>query len=179
MGNMCNCIKSFWTFHNSSFHKLYLLLKLTLSSLSVGPLVWELLNFEVVLVVLFTSTFFVFSSSFAISWLLWLLFSLRCEIFGFFSSHCLKTRGKHISFAQFVYSLREVCLLFNLWMMKFAIGCLNQVDIKRRSLTWYTVRIIAPFSWRWSRIKIFWHNCEFYHWKVNTLSPKNIKTEQS
>ena len=97
----------------------------------------------------------------------------------FFSSRSLKPREKSISFAQFVYSLREVCLLFNLWMMKFAIGCLNQVDIKRRSLTWYTVRIIAPFSWRWSRIKIFWHNCEFYHWKVNTLSPKNIKTEQS
>ena len=31
-------------------------------------------------------------------------------------------------------------------------GCLNQVDIKRRSLTWYTARIIAPLSWRWGRI---------------------------
>ena len=38
---------------------------------------------------------------------------LRCEIFGFFSSRSLKTREKYISFAQFVYFLREVCLLFN------------------------------------------------------------------
>ena len=37
----------------------------------------------------------------------------RCEIFGFFSSPSLKTREKYISFAQFVYFLREVCLLFN------------------------------------------------------------------
>ena len=31
-----------------------------------------------------------------------------------FSSFSLKTREKYISFAQFVYYLREVCLLFNL-----------------------------------------------------------------
>ena len=34
-----------------------------------------------------------------------------------------------------------------MWM-----GCMNQVDIKRRSLTWYTARIIALLSWRWGRI---------------------------
>ena len=39
--------------------------------------------------------------------------ALRCEIFGFFFSRSLKTREKYISFAQFVYFLREVCLLFN------------------------------------------------------------------
>ena len=38
---------------------------------------------------------------------------LRCEIFGFFSSRSLKMREKYISFAQFVYFLREVGLLFN------------------------------------------------------------------
>ena len=32
---------------------------------------------------------------------------------GFFSSRSLKTREKYISFAQLVYFLREVCLLFN------------------------------------------------------------------
>ena len=37
----------------------------------------------------------------------------RCEIFGFFSSRSLKTREKYISFVQFVYFLRKVCLLFN------------------------------------------------------------------
>ena len=37
----------------------------------------------------------------------------RCELFGFFSSRSLKTREKYISFAQFIYFLREVCLLFN------------------------------------------------------------------
>ena len=40
---------------------------------------------------------------------------------GFSSSHSLKTRKKYISFAQFVYFLREVCLLFNFWMIKFTI----------------------------------------------------------
>ena len=38
---------------------------------------------------------------------------IRCEIFGFLSSRSLKTREKCISFAQFVYFLREVGLLFN------------------------------------------------------------------
>ena len=38
---------------------------------------------------------------------------LGAKYLGFFSSHSLKTREKYISFAQFVYFLREVCLLFN------------------------------------------------------------------
>ena len=47
---------------------------------------------------------------------------LRCEIFDFFLySRSLKTREKYISFAQFVHFLREVCLLFNFWMIKFTI----------------------------------------------------------
>ena len=44
----------------------------------------------------------------------------RCEIFGFFSSRSLKTREKWICFAQFVNFLKEVCLLFNFWMTKWA-----------------------------------------------------------
>ena len=40
---------------------------------------------------------------------------------GFFSFHSLKTREKYISFAQFIYFLREVCLLFNFWMIEFTI----------------------------------------------------------
>ena len=45
----------------------------------------------------------------------------RCEIFGvFFSSRSLKTRENCIRFAQFVYFLREVCLLFNFWMTNWA-----------------------------------------------------------
>jgi hypothetical protein len=32
---------------------------------------------------------------------------------GFFSSRSLKTREKYISFTQFVYFLREVCLISN------------------------------------------------------------------
>ena len=39
----------------------------------------------------------------------------KCLVF--FSSHSLKTRKKYISFAQFVYFLREVCLLRNFWMI--------------------------------------------------------------
>ena len=42
---------------------------------------------------------------------------LWCEMFGFFSSRSLKTREKYISFVQFVYLLRKVCLLFNFWMI--------------------------------------------------------------
>ena len=38
------------------------------------------------------------------------LLALRCEIF-FFSSRSFKMREKCTSFAQFVYFLREVCLL--------------------------------------------------------------------
>ena len=38
---------------------------------------------------------------------------LGAKYLGFFSSRSLKTREKYISFAQFVYFLREVCLLFN------------------------------------------------------------------
>ena len=43
------------------------------------------------------------------------------NIWWFFSSRSLKTREKYISLAQFVYFLREVCLLFNFWMIKFTI----------------------------------------------------------
>ena len=32
----------------------------------------------------------------------------------------------------------------NFWLIAQQMGCLNQVDIKRRSLMWYTARIIAP-----------------------------------
>ena len=42
----------------------------------------------------------------------------RCEIFAFFSSRSLKTREKYISFAQSVYFLRKVCLLFNFIIQK-------------------------------------------------------------
>ena len=41
------------------------------------------------------------------------MYFFKYEIFVFFSSRSLKTREKYISFAQFVYFLREVCLLFN------------------------------------------------------------------
>ena len=49
------------------------------------------------------------------------LYEQRCEIFSFFFLSLLKTREKYISFAQFVYFLREACLLFNFWMVKFTI----------------------------------------------------------
>ena len=43
---------------------------------------------------------------------------LGAKYLGFFSSRSLKTREKYISFAQFVYFLREVCLLFNFIIKK-------------------------------------------------------------
>ena len=46
--------------------------------------------------------------------------SLRCEIFGFFLLSFPQNERKCISFAQFVYFLREVWLLFNLWIIKFS-----------------------------------------------------------
>jgi hypothetical protein len=39
--------------------------------------------------------------------------SLGVKYLLFFSSRFLKTREKYISFAQFLYFLREVCLFFN------------------------------------------------------------------
>ena len=38
---------------------------------------------------------------------------IGAKYFGFFSSRSLKTREKYTSFGQFVYFLKEVCLLFN------------------------------------------------------------------
>ena len=46
---------------------------------------------------------------------------IGAKYLGFFSSRSLKMREKCISFAQLVYFLREVCLLFNFWMIKFTI----------------------------------------------------------
>ena len=40
---------------------------------------------------------------------------------GFFSTRSLKMREKYISFAQFVYCLREVRLLFNFRIIKFTV----------------------------------------------------------
>ena len=42
-----------------------------------------------------------------------LISDLGAKYLGFFSSCSPKIREKYISFAQFVYFLREVCLLFN------------------------------------------------------------------
>ena len=47
----------------------------------------------------------------------------RCKIFGFFSPLVPSKREKNVlvllsCFAQFVYSLREVCLFFNFWMIR-------------------------------------------------------------
>ena len=39
--------------------------------------------------------------------------AIGAKYLGFFSSRSLKTREKYISFAQFVYFLREVCLFYN------------------------------------------------------------------
>jgi hypothetical protein len=43
----------------------------------------------------------------------WTEKDLGAKYLGFFSSRSLKTREKCISFAQLVYFLRKVCLLFN------------------------------------------------------------------
>ena len=76
---------------------------------------------------------------------------------GVFSSRSLKLREKCISFAQFVYFLRELWLLFNFWMIKF------------------TTMFFCESGF-------FLHNCESYHsknWKVNKIPSKNIQTEQN
>ena len=39
--------------------------------------------------------------------------NIGAKYLGFFSSRSLKTRENYISFAQFVYFFRELCLLFN------------------------------------------------------------------
>ena len=50
-------------------------------------------------------------------------------------------------------------------------GCLHQVDIKCRSLTWYTVRSLCPLLWRWGHIGSFLS--VFLHFKKN---PFNLVT---
>ena len=67
----------------------------------------------------------------------------------FVSSCSLKTR--ELSFAQFVYFLRKVCLFFNFWMIKFII-ILNKTKLWISSLQ---------------------------NWKLNILSSKSIQTEKS
>ena len=47
--------------------------------------------------------------------------ALWCEIFDFFLLSFPQNERKYISFAQFVYFLREVCLLFDIWKIKFTI----------------------------------------------------------
>ena len=51
---------------------------------------------------------------------------LGCGIFGFSLLSFPQNKRKiyklrHLSLSQFVYFLREVCLLFNFWMIKFTI----------------------------------------------------------
>ena len=64
--------------------------------------------------------------------------SLGAKYLLFFSSRSLKTREKYISFVQFLYFLREVCLFFNVCMIRFTIM---------------------------SKTK---QNCEYYHSKIET-----------
>ena len=75
------------------------------------------------------------------------LWGLGCEIFGF----CLLLfpQTRELSFAQFVYFFREVCLFLNFWMIKFTI-----MSKKHNFLS-------------------------FKNWKINTLPSKNIQTEQN
>jgi hypothetical protein len=40
---------------------------------------------------------------------------------------------------------------------KYSMGCLHQVDIKRRSLTWYTARSLCPLLQRWGCIIVKWY----------------------
>ena len=47
--------------------------------------------------------------------------SLGAKYLLFSSSCSLKTREKYFSFAQFIYFLREVCLFFNVCMIRFTI----------------------------------------------------------
>ena len=58
----------------------------------------------------------------------------RCEIFGFFSSHSLKTREKYISFAQFVFFFEGSVSTFQVWMIK--------LKSKHTSLKKYTYKLI-------------------------------------
>ena len=55
------------------------------------------------------------------SLVLYQFYNYGAKYLVFFSSRSLQTREKYISFAQFVHFLREVCLHFNFWMMKFTI----------------------------------------------------------
>ena len=104
-----------------------------------------------------------------------------------------------LSFAQFVYFLREVCLLFNFWMIKFTIMFFFDIH------AWNFSTKVLYMSKKHTSLKndlvllslyIFWekyvfltcsceisfvnvkkkHNCEFYHSKIEnqTHFPQKI-----
>ena len=68
------------------------------------------------------------------------------KYFGFVFSRSNKKRENYISFAQFVYFLRKLCLLFDFWMIKFTImskkhNCefiIQKLKSKHTSLKKYT-----------------------------------------
>ena len=80
---------------------------------------------------LLSTNAFISTRSFQLQIRLWYrwkqkIISVRCEIFGLrllsFPQNERKIyRMRQVSLSQFVYFVREVCLLFNFWMIKFTI----------------------------------------------------------
>ena len=76
--------------------------------------------------------------------------NLGAKYLVFVSSCFVKLR--ELSFAQFVYFLGKVCLIFNFWMIKFTIMfCLTSRWEKLALLNWYTFRgkcvYFSIFEW--------------------------------
>ena len=79
------------------------------------------------------------------------------EIFVFFLLSFPQNERKCISFAQFVYFFREVCLIFNFWIVRLIQFILSE----RQHYNLFPV--FKPSS--------------FKNWKLNTLPSKNVQTE--
>ena len=83
---------------------------------------------------------------------------LGAKYLDFVSSCSLKTR--ELSFAQFVYLLREVCLFFNFWMIKFTIMSKKQIILfsilpKNKGKTSILYSILFAFVVNWPLIPYF------------------------
>ena len=87
-----------------------------------------------------------------------------------------------LSFAQFVYFLRELCLLFNFCAMKFTIMFFflhsHMIFLNYGHLQVKKTHLVEKFH-VWMSKKTYLWILSFKNWNVNTLLSKNIQTEQN
>ena len=79
--------------------------------------------------------------------------------------------------AQFVYFLREMCLFFNFWMIKFTIMCFFDIHTWNfSSKVLYMSKNHNSFKkyTNWAKLSHFWGKCVFWHvedlsWEISCM----------